>query len=379
MQITLLYEPSAERKIPFAAGAERYRRFAEELGRYAGTPVRVVEGYLKSTHEDGYILFAGSGDVSRSLAECGRERAAQLAPRILLLDVSWQRALEQLERNRLAGAVDSLRMSEWLAHPSSCTGPFGLRYLTKAIGASCVPLPGLRSRHYCLLESKSHRGMPHLLADYLTAYDRDQKPLNALPSVALARFVKALVEETSAASQKTAGRIEQPTPLSLVEFVSTKRAVASLKPVRELAGMTLLQIGESVGLDPEQLGLLEQGDLARTTLGTLRGYVIALEPKLGWTLIGLREASSSLQRKTKEQAETGGTSDRPIIVSGTGAKVTTTDIPASTDLPMFSPIGMMVQGGLTVMGQRRIRRQQPEDELDTLTPWTWKEKSYAGV
>jgi hypothetical protein len=45
----------------------------------------------------------------------------------------------------------------------------------------------LASAHHYLLHSKQHCGMPHLLADYLVAYDRDQQPLNALPSVSLAR------------------------------------------------------------------------------------------------------------------------------------------------------------------------------------------------
>ena len=43
MRITLLFEPSADRAIPFAAGPERYQRFADELGRYAGTKVEIVK------------------------------------------------------------------------------------------------------------------------------------------------------------------------------------------------------------------------------------------------------------------------------------------------------------------------------------------------
>src|SRR5262249_12242968 len=145
MRITLLVEPLAERKVPFAAGAERYRRFAEELGQYVGTPVPVAEGPLRNAPEDAYILFAGSGDLSRSLAACSPDQAARLPSRLVLLDVGWQQALEELERHRLAGAVDSLRMSEWLARPSSCKGPFGLRYLAKSLGVCCAPLPWFQS------------------------------------------------------------------------------------------------------------------------------------------------------------------------------------------------------------------------------------------
>ena len=140
MRIMLLFEPPPDRAIPFAAGPERYQRLADELSRYAGAQVQIVKDVLRKAPADTYLLFAGGGDVSRSLADCGPGLAAQLAPRIVLLDVSWQKALEQLEKHRLAGAVDSLRLSEWLARPSSCTGPFGLRYLAKPLGASCVPI-----------------------------------------------------------------------------------------------------------------------------------------------------------------------------------------------------------------------------------------------
>jgi len=186
MRITLLIEPSRDPKIPFAAGPERYRRLADELSRYAGTQVQIIKDILRKAPDDSYVLFAGGGDVSRGLADCGPALAARLAPRIMLLDVSWQRALEQLERHRLAGAVDSLRLSEWLARPSSCMGPFGLQNLAKPLGAFCAPLPAFRSAHYCLLQSEHHRGMPHLLADYLAAHDRDQlesdRSLNLRPT-----------------------------------------------------------------------------------------------------------------------------------------------------------------------------------------------------
>jgi hypothetical protein len=177
MRITLLYEPSPDRSIPFAAGLERYQRLADELTRYSGTAVPIVKDVLRNAPADAYVLFVGSGHISRSLADCGPTLAAQVAPRVVLLDVSWQKALGQLEQHQLAGAVDSLRLSEWLARPSSCTGPFGLRYLAQRLGASCVPLPAFRSEHYCLLQSSHHRGMPHLLADYLSAYHRDQPAL----------------------------------------------------------------------------------------------------------------------------------------------------------------------------------------------------------
>jgi hypothetical protein len=191
MRITLLFEPSPDRAIPFAEGPERYQRLIDELSRYAGVQIPIIKDVLRKVPTDTYVLFAGTGDVSRSLSDCGPALAGQLAPRIMLLDVSWQRALEQLEEHRLAGAVDNLRLSEWLARPSSCTGPFGLRDLIRPLGVSCVPLAPFNSAHYCLLKSKHHHGMPHLLSDYLAAYNDDLKPLNAVPSGSLARVLQS--------------------------------------------------------------------------------------------------------------------------------------------------------------------------------------------
>jgi hypothetical protein len=171
MRVVVLFEPSPARAIPFAAGPERYQRLADELGQYTGYPVPLVKDVLRNAPTDTYVLFAGAGDVSRSLADCGPALAAQLAPRTVLLDVSAQKALEQLEKHRLAGAVDGLRLSEWLAQPSNCIGPFGLRILAKRLGASCVSLPWQESANYCLLHSTHHHGMPHLLASYLAVYD----------------------------------------------------------------------------------------------------------------------------------------------------------------------------------------------------------------
>lgn len=171
MRITLLIEQSGNRAIPFDAGEERYSRLAEVLSYEFGEEVPIEQGILLDAPRDSYLLFASSGDVSRSLADCGPTLAAHLAPRIVLLDVSWQMALQTLETHRLAGALDSLRLSEWLARPSSGTGPFGLHILANKLGATCVPLPWFRSTHYGLLQSHHPRGMPYLLASYLTAYD----------------------------------------------------------------------------------------------------------------------------------------------------------------------------------------------------------------
>src|SRR5262249_1086428 len=154
-------------------------------------------------------------------------------------------------------------------------------YLAKPLGLCCSSLPWFRSKHYCGLESSRHRGMPHILADYLAAYDRDRKALSSLPYVALTRLVQRQGIEMAGAGQTTA---EGERRLGSAVLVNTRRVIASLKQVREKAGMTLPQVADAVGLDPEDLGLLEEWDLDRSTLGTLRGYVLSLEGQWGWSL-----------------------------------------------------------------------------------------------
>jgi transcriptional regulator with XRE-family HTH domain len=378
MRIAVFFEPSADRAIPFAAGPERYQRLAEELGRYAGAQVQIIKDVLRKAPADAYVLFAGSGDLSRSLVDCGSVLAARLAPRIVLLDVSWQKALEQLEKHRLAGAVDSLRLSEWLARPSSCAGPFGLRYLAKPLGASCVPMPALHSAHYCLLHSEQHHGMPHLLADYLATYDRDQQPLSTLPSVSLARVRAMLADGPGGKPQTGAGPEERTIRAAQVESVSIKRAINSLRRAREAAHMTLSQVAERSGVDPEKLGLLEGSDYPRATLGALRAYLLALELSWGWTLSESASPSLRREQKREEKEETASKTDQPIVVSGIGPREAIADIPEPSP-PTTEVPWVLVERGMTFLGNRRIHRQEPEEKLYEPSTRARNEESHAGV
>jgi hypothetical protein len=371
MRITLLFEPSSDRAIPFAAGPERYQRLADELCRYAGVQLQIVKGALQQAPVEAYVLFAGARDVSRSLADCGPALAAKLAPKTVLLDVSWQNALEQLEKYRLAGAVDSLRLSEWLARPSSYKGPFGLRYLTEVLGASCVPLPAFRSAHYCLLQSKRHRGLPHLLADYLIAYDRDQRPLSVVPSVSVARVIRAFRNDLDGRRKSDAERRAGGIPTSQVESVSLKRAISSLKTAREAAHLTLQKVAERSGLDIEQLACMEGNDYSRATLGTLRAYFRALEATCGWTLADMGLPGHRAQEL--EQDPVGTASDGPVMVPRTGVSRPSASLGEADCTPPA-----IVERGMTVLGNRRLRRHL-QVELDRPTVQTQVEEHYAGV
>jgi hypothetical protein len=364
MKITLLIDRPTDPPIPFAAGPETYQRFAEELSTFAGTTVQIVRDAPVETLLDGYVLWVTSGDPASLLSRCDRVSASRLAARTVLLEGSWQKALEQLEKYRFAGAVDSLRMSEWLARPSSCKGPFGLRYLAKPLGARCSTLPWFRSEHYCLLESEQHRGMPHLLADYLAAYDRDRKPLSTVPYVVVARRAELRADESA------------PKEEMLVERENTRLVIASLKYVREHMGMTLLQVSESMGLDLEELTLLEGGYVEQTTLATLRGYALAVESQWGWSLVGAEETASSGPRRVHSRTDKADAQGRGMSTSGKTERAVT---PESTGWHEQREERPMVVGGMTAYTHRRVRRRRSEEELGRRVTWAQKEGVHAGV
>jgi transcriptional regulator with XRE-family HTH domain len=235
--------------------------------------------------------------------------------------------------------------------------------------------------------------MPHLLADYLSAYDRDQELLIAIRSVAF-RGLGAPSEDPTGRDRVGVGREAGLALTSRVESVSIERAVASLKRTRELAGLSLAQVAESAGLDRDSLDRLEGGDYHRTTLGTLRRYVLAMEPEWGWTLVESGEGASTGPPEADERLERTSIGAQRMIVYGRGASgrsrvgrtlefpiragMATGDIPVSPGLLAGRP-WVTVERGMTVWGVHRIRRREPEAEFDKPSPWTYKEEWHAGV
>ncbi len=357
--ITLLIEPSLDPTLPFSAGTERYQRLSDELGYYAGTQVKVATGDLSTVPRDNFVLLASSGDVARSLGTSGPKLPAKLAQRILLLDINWETSLEQVEKYNLAGAVDSLRLSEWLARPSSCTGPFGLRYLTKPMGASCIPLPMFHSSRYCLFQSKVHRGLPHLLSDYLKLYERDLEPLSGSTHVNLARIWKAKTDDVTSGI-KTGNAL-----VSQVEYASALRAIQVLKKAREASGLSLTDLAKTSGADVTKFSLLESGDFSGTTLGTLHAYAQAIEPKCGWAIFENRASARLWPQSFKEIGEQfAGLLSNPEV----------TTAPEHSEIPWI-----LDDRGMTFVGNHRFVHLGPPAELKDSNLRTLRDESYAAV
>ena len=152
------------------ADAEEVEPLVEALGNYAGAPVGRVP-HLGAAEPGGFFLVPAIQDLAGLLAGCGPELAAALRPRLITFSSGPADAVLAAELDRVAGVVDRLGVLEWAGQQGTgwARGPAGLRRLAEAAGAGCTPL--FRGEDYCMLVSEAHDGLPHLLADYLRAYE----------------------------------------------------------------------------------------------------------------------------------------------------------------------------------------------------------------
>jgi hypothetical protein len=153
--------------------ADDYDRFAEAIGRHAGTPVRRLSGPLVPPAPDGFVVLAAVRDIGSAVGDCPPELERSLRRRIVSFASSPRDSVRVAEREGVAGVIDALSFLEWGSQKRRnwARGPVGLRSLGPAIGATCVSL--FKSETHCLLESTTHDGLPHLLVDYLRAYDAE--------------------------------------------------------------------------------------------------------------------------------------------------------------------------------------------------------------
>lgn len=174
LRVILVWEPLRRPPTPLSSGPESLSSFLDELAAHTGAYVAVEECFLRDlqTAAD-FVLLSASVAPSLALAECAPELQTELAQKLVPMQVSTTGIFEMLEKFSLPAAVTSLALAEWeatrLDRPRA-SGLHGQREIGHAAGASCVDL--FTSERYCYLESKTHRGLPHLLADYLQAWAR---------------------------------------------------------------------------------------------------------------------------------------------------------------------------------------------------------------
>jgi|SRR5882672_7376070 len=146
-----------------------YARFIEEFAQYTASPVRMLQD-LHEAPDDGFVVFAGA-DVRTALQAMPADQQASLARRVVPINASQPDILEKLlEPFSFLAAIDTFSFLQWRRAPldlAGARGLWGLRNIAPLIGASCA---AFISQRYCHLESATHHGLPHLLADYLIAY-----------------------------------------------------------------------------------------------------------------------------------------------------------------------------------------------------------------
>jgi hypothetical protein len=153
------------------SAAKQHARFIDELAHHAGSSIQTIE-QLRDAPESDFIVFGGA-DARVSLNECPIEQQASISRRLVPINASRSGLLETvLEPLSLPAAIDDLSMVEWQMwepYNVGTRGLHGLREVGKLVNASCLLF---ESERYCFLESSTHRGLPHLLADYLIAYQQ---------------------------------------------------------------------------------------------------------------------------------------------------------------------------------------------------------------
>jgi hypothetical protein len=169
LSITFVYQWTRDLPHRDISAAREYDRFIEELACHASSSIQTIEQLHEAPTSD-FIVFAGA-DARASLNDCPLEQQPSISRRLVPINASRPKIFEKLlEPLSLPAAIDDLSMLEWkLSAPSQVgtRGLHGLREVGRLASASCLIF---QSERYCFLESPTHRGLPHLLADYLTAY-----------------------------------------------------------------------------------------------------------------------------------------------------------------------------------------------------------------
>jgi hypothetical protein len=166
-----------------ATSAETYRRrdhldrFVEELRRYTRQAVPLVFSRLcEALPLDGFIILNPFNGIIDALEEVDAGQRVQVAARLVPINMFLTHTLEnEMESRSMVAAIDSHSIHSWelpRRPPAPVYQLYGQRRLGSLIGARPVPPGG--SERYCRLQSTSHEGLPHLLADYLAAFEKSQ-------------------------------------------------------------------------------------------------------------------------------------------------------------------------------------------------------------
>lgn len=154
-----------ESKVPLrrAIGLDE---FAAAIAAQTSARVSVVDGLQLPEDLSGTALVGDHTFVRWLQAEA--DPAGRITPRVVWLNANRTTALPELERGRLAAAIDVGAYTDWQA---SADGPaqaalYGLKAVAEPLGATWL----FESDRYCLMSSARFPALPALLVAYLGRY-----------------------------------------------------------------------------------------------------------------------------------------------------------------------------------------------------------------
>jgi hypothetical protein len=154
----------------------QYANFLESLGHHLSHDVPLLQAALCEVKVAFDFVILQTLDVEQSLARCDASEQARLAQRLVLVYPRRRTGAfhAQMEKLCLAGALELDAMARWDPAESSnwpVEGLTGRRELATTVNATCMDDLMMPPIGYCFMVSTQHRGLPHLLADYLRALE----------------------------------------------------------------------------------------------------------------------------------------------------------------------------------------------------------------
>lgn len=174
-RITLLIEPPRNPLPPMPGvvytptrQSAAYDRFAAELQAYTPARIEVRESFLRDA-PPGMVLLHAHQALCVALEECAQVGLEGTAGRVFLLNASPRVLVEDLETFRFAGGIGVDCYLRWLSRKDESPHLYGPRSLAPAPALRIADGP-IQTEHYAAFVSDVDRGLPALLARYLTVY-----------------------------------------------------------------------------------------------------------------------------------------------------------------------------------------------------------------
>lgn len=156
-------------------------RFRDDLQTYTSLPVSIQDSSETAAGDNAMLVVYDV--IPDWVFELPPSRRADTLGRVFLLQAPRPPGIfQELERHRIAGAIDTLGYSSWQHHPDRSTGYgiAGRQEVIEKIGGKLAGR-GFASEHYAIYGSPTATNLPQAIVEYLDALARmhDVGPLGA--------------------------------------------------------------------------------------------------------------------------------------------------------------------------------------------------------